>query len=133
MIFFRNELVRLVDENQLMRVLWISPSADAMVVMRVDGGISVPQWVQRSDWEALSQEGKIEPVADDERVRLPVESGLDDKTRARRDNAWKHVQSLVEAEPDIYLSDKRAAMIRTLAKGEDEECASSLLGQLRKS
>lgn len=116
MIFFRNELVRLVDENQLMRVLWISPSADAMVVMRVDGGISVPQWVQRSDWEALSQDGKIEPVADDERVRLPVENGLDDKARARRDNAWKHVQSLVEAEPDIYLSDKRAAMIRTVSE-----------------
>lgn len=118
MIFFRNELVRLVDEDQVKRILWISPTADAMVVVRVDAKVNMPEWVKRSDWEALAEAGKIESISEDKYLRLPAEGDLNKKARSRRDKAWEHIAALVASEPQIYVSDKRASMVRALEEAK---------------
>ncbi|CAB3755404.1 Mu transposase C-terminal domain-containing protein [Paraburkholderia humisilvae] len=115
MIFFRNELYKFVELNQVRRILWISPSADAIVSIQVDAKVNAPEWAKRTDWEALAAVGKIEPVAEDLFLRLPAESQLGVKARERRDTAWSHISALVADEPNVYLADTRAAMVRALS------------------
>jgi hypothetical protein len=119
MILFTNELYRFVDENEVRRILWISPSADTLVSIRVDAKVNMPEWAKRTEWEALAARDKILPVAEDPFLRLPVESQLNAKTRERRDTAWNHIAKLVVDEPAVYVSDKRAAMMHALCESSN--------------
>ncbi|WP_442808926.1 Mu transposase C-terminal domain-containing protein [Trinickia soli] len=116
MTFLRNELVNLVETGTRMRVLWVSPSADALVAIDVDAKLGVPQWVKRSAWEQLREEGHLEIVVDDPFIRLPVEEALSQSSRNRRDRAWSCIYPLVCDEPGVYASDTRAKMIASAAE-----------------
>jgi hypothetical protein len=111
MTFLRNELVRLAETGIRMRVLWVSSTADALVAIDVDAKRDVPQWGKRSEWETLRNDGRLEMVADDPFIRLPVEDTLRKASRDRRERAWSCIASLVSDEPGVYVSDTRAQMI----------------------
>jgi hypothetical protein len=119
MTFLRNELVNLTETSTRMRVLWVSPSADALVAIDVDAKRDMPQWVQRSQWETLRNDGQLEMVADDPFIRLPVEETLSKASRDRRERAWSCIESLVSKEPGVYVSDIRAQMVASTATVHD--------------
>lgn len=90
MTFLRNELANLTETSTRMRVLWVSPSANALAAIDVDAKRDMPQWVQRSRWETLRNDGQLEMVADDPFIRLPVEETLGKALRDRRERASGH-------------------------------------------
>jgi hypothetical protein len=51
MTFLRNELVNLTETGTRMRVLCMSPSADALVAIDVNAKRDMSQWVSRSEWD----------------------------------------------------------------------------------
>jgi hypothetical protein len=115
MTFIRNELVRIAESGRHMRVLWVSPSADALVAIDVDAKRDLPQWKKRSEWESLHARNELEFVVDDPYIRLPVEASIREASRKRRDRAWACISSLVSDEPRIFVSDSRSEMVARAA------------------
>ncbi|MCG5076245.1 Mu transposase C-terminal domain-containing protein [Paraburkholderia tagetis] len=105
----------MVEHGIRMRVLWVSSSADALVAIDVDAKRTMPQWVKRSEWEGLRDDGRLELLFDDPYVRLPVEEAISNASRDRRDRAWACVAGMVCDEPAVFASDTRAKMIASAA------------------
>jgi hypothetical protein len=112
-MILRGDLVRMSAPQRTLRVLWMSPDGEA-VVIDTQHPLAMPEFMQLSELTKAINEG----LASHEPYECGVhdEDSLSEASKAVRDKAWSFLEGLVNWEPAIYFAESRAAAIDKLKK-----------------
>ncbi len=116
MQIFRNVIIKkLADDgtSKFERVIWLDRRRDLIAVFALDNSHQFPQIHRFSEYEGLLCEGKTMELSEPFQKRDSVlTSNLTPKQIAARDTAWSVICDIVEAEPDVFFSERRTPMIK---------------------
>ena len=105
-----NMLYKSIDNNQLIRVLWVSNDRSFAYVYNINK-MEMPLSVSFTELQQKIEDDMLTLQEDDPYLRMVIDSELSDKERTIRDNIWNIMSSVVENEPAIYVKKQRGAIL----------------------
>jgi hypothetical protein len=108
-----------VEKKDYVRVLWISPTGEDVVVMNINNlrQLDFPYFLKQDHLleEIESGRAKVVELKNDLRILSPSPAYLE-KLLGRRDEKWEFIKDIVIAESDTYLSERRGPMIAEISE-----------------
>lgn len=100
------------EAKQIKRVLWIAPSGDDVVTIDIADRQALPVWQLGTDIEAAlaGQQARVLEI-DPYAYLCRPEDTISEKHRHRRDAAWQVIAPLVTSDVDLFIPDKRGALV----------------------
>lgn len=117
---FINEVVRIGKEEQLYRVLWVSPEQEYGYWISLENQTRVPEkFICREMVENIST-GEITVVEDPIRI---YEGSVAENAKEKRDKWWRILKPVLECEPDIYERRRRGELLSEVARKSSKDKA----------
>ena len=107
------QIIRRVQDDAYLRILWISPSEDLLYWIRVDSTKNIPVKASISAIQGGIGSGVYEYAADRWLPRATTEDATASSVQ-HRDKAWGLIKDIVRQEPDIYLPSRRSTMLEAV-------------------
>lgn len=106
MVIAKNQVLRL-DDNRLIRILWIDPKNKFAFIFDIES-LALPEKI---DTQVLVNSS--EP-AEDPYAYIFDENEIPESHKTIRDKRWKIIGRIVVEEPDIYINKQRGRILREL-------------------
>jgi hypothetical protein len=110
---FENLLLKAADTDAFYRVLWLSETRGVVYLFDI-AAMAVPKEMLYSELQRNISDGILLPQSEDSYVKLVSEEELSDKERSIRDNIWSLMSTAITTEPDIYIRNRRAAILAAI-------------------
>ena len=107
-----NEVIYIGEEEQLYRVLWISPTQEYGYWISMDKPNRVPVKYNCGKIAADLLDGAIAIVDDPIKI---YDDNATEAARAKRDEWWRILKPVLECEPDIYDRKRRGELLTEVA------------------
>lgn len=124
LLFIENDIIRIEEatgEKQDERILWIDEGNIICFTINMYKDNALPMKRKISDLEQLHHEGLLTLMEDDPFSFIyQSEDHISEKNKTLRDERWKSIEEIVAKEPDIYMSEKRGALIQAAMDKTDK-------------
>ena len=131
-MLLRNDLLRYGEkEGRIVRVLWLRADSAGAAIIDVLEAKALPVIVSVETLTQDIQEERARLVTPDPYLVLVAETALPESHKLIRRNAWGIIEKLVEAEPDIYIPDRRGKLLKA-AMAEHKVTLPTLYHYLRR-
>ena len=132
MNILRNDVLRLPGEKpRIVRVLWINPLIGPSFIMDLEDPIAMPEPIDLKELSESLSMGEVKILPDNWGTLVANDEIIPEKHRVCRDECWNVISALVSAEPAIFSSNSRGALVR--AKMADTgKTKKSIYGYLRR-
>ncbi|RNB82117.1 hypothetical protein EDM59_21145 [Brevibacillus nitrificans] len=100
-------IVKDCEKTLLERVLWIDNCRENAVTISLTDRSALPVWRTIDELENSLRQGEAIKRTIDPFLNSIREEDIKSRDREKRDKAWKVIEQLVKAEPDIYIKEKR--------------------------
>ena len=115
---FVNEVLKL--DEQLYRVLWISPDCQYGFWISLDSRNCLPERFEYDRILQDLQDGNAETTEDPVKA---FDGEVSESAKKRRDERWEMLRSVLECEPDVYDRQKRGRMLSELSAQQNRDKA----------
>lgn len=117
-----NEVARDTDNENLYRILWVSPEAEYGYWIKMDGRNGMPSQfscAELPEWGASER-----AVREELRETLYDMEDIPPKAIAQRERIWNALGRILQMEPEIYDRIRRGELVREVREqtGIDRHC-----------
>lgn len=103
-----NDVLHFIEDGHRERLLWLNPAKEGGWFINIDQSAAVPIWRRESELDEFLT-AKLVALATDPWAGSGV--AITEVQVRRRDEAWNAIKPLVYAQPNLFQSQKRAALI----------------------
>jgi putative transposase len=119
------------ESGSIERVLWIDPSGADLVAIDVTGAAAWPTFYPVKAIQIALDDATVRVLDTDPYMTAQPESSIPVTYRQRRDQAWKVVRPLIETGRDIFITEKRGALVATAVQ-QTGHAKTTIYGYLRR-
>lgn len=101
--FIKNTVIRLSQNQDTKRILYVSQESDLIVSIPMRGRRCSPGVSSHCEWSSMLENGDLE-IIEDPTLDLPFSHALTDGMISRKENAWTAIEPLVKDMPAIFES-----------------------------